>query len=173
MIISFEQCAKVTGKSVSTIYRAIRKGLISSSLTDDGKKGVEVSELGRVFPLLNSPDEKNAKQNDKSKLSVTGHAKDFEQDDKSKLSSFEADFLQKKIQLLEESLADTRGLLKEARAEREEARTERAKLFTMMEQMQLKMLPAPIEDNQEKVVRDTEIFDKKPKKKKRGKKKKE
>lgn len=43
--------AKATGKSKTTIQRAIAKGRISASKGDNGRYVIEPSELHRVFPL--------------------------------------------------------------------------------------------------------------------------
>ena len=49
--------AKATGKSKSTIQRAIQNGRMSATLQDDGSYKIDPSELERVFPIVsrNSP----------------------------------------------------------------------------------------------------------------------
>lgn len=44
--------AKATGKSKTTIQRAISKGLISSDRVDGGAYSIDPAELHRVFPRL-------------------------------------------------------------------------------------------------------------------------
>lgn len=44
------QAAQVTGKSRSSIYRAIKSGVISAHRRDDGQFEIDPAELHRVFP---------------------------------------------------------------------------------------------------------------------------
>lgn len=46
--------ARATGKSKTTIQRAILKGLISASKGKNGRYSIDPSELHRVFPKVNS-----------------------------------------------------------------------------------------------------------------------
>lgn len=46
------QAAKATGKSKSTIFRAIKNGRISASRDDNGDFDIDPSELHRVFPKV-------------------------------------------------------------------------------------------------------------------------
>lgn len=48
------QAAKVTGKSKTTIQRAVAKGLVSSEKGQNGEYQIDPAELHRVFPLKNS-----------------------------------------------------------------------------------------------------------------------
>ena len=48
------QAAKATGKSKTTIQRAVAKGLISGEKGRNGEYQIDPSELHRVFPLKNS-----------------------------------------------------------------------------------------------------------------------
>jgi predicted site-specific integrase-resolvase len=45
--------AKATGKSKTTIQRAVSKGLISASKEKNGRYSINPSELHRVFPMVN------------------------------------------------------------------------------------------------------------------------
>jgi hypothetical protein len=45
--------AKATGKSKTTIQRAVSKGLISASKEKNGSYSIDPSELHRVFPMVN------------------------------------------------------------------------------------------------------------------------
>lgn len=44
--------SKATGKSKTTIQRAISKGMISADKTSNGGYSIDPSELHRVFPML-------------------------------------------------------------------------------------------------------------------------
>lgn len=48
------QAAKATGKSKTTIQRAVAKGLISGEKGQSGEYRIDPAELHRVFPLKNS-----------------------------------------------------------------------------------------------------------------------
>lgn len=48
------QAAKATGKSKTTIQRAVAKGLVSGEKGQNGEYRIDPSELHRVFPLKNS-----------------------------------------------------------------------------------------------------------------------
>ncbi len=48
------QAAKATGKSKTTIQRAVAKGLISGEKGQNGEYRIDPAELHRVFPLENS-----------------------------------------------------------------------------------------------------------------------
>lgn len=47
--LSLSQAAKLTGKSKSTINRAIKTGKISATRHDDGSYSIDPAELSRVF----------------------------------------------------------------------------------------------------------------------------
>lgn len=49
--LSLTQAAKITGKSKSTINRAIKSGKISARRHDDGSYSIDASELSRVFQV--------------------------------------------------------------------------------------------------------------------------
>lgn len=46
------QAAQATGKSRSSIYRAIKSGVISAHKRDDGQFEIDPAELHRVFPAI-------------------------------------------------------------------------------------------------------------------------
>jgi hypothetical protein len=52
MSYTLGSAAKATGKSKTTIQRAIAKGRISASKDDNGRYAIEPSELHRVFPSV-------------------------------------------------------------------------------------------------------------------------
>lgn len=49
--LSLSQAAKLTGKSKSTINRAIKTGKLSAARHDDGSYSIEPSELSRAFSM--------------------------------------------------------------------------------------------------------------------------
>ena len=52
MSYTLGQAAKATGKSKTTIQRAISKGLISGNKEKNGRYSINPSELHRVFPMV-------------------------------------------------------------------------------------------------------------------------
>ena len=55
MIVSQSEAARLAGKSRQTIYRYVKNGKLSVSRMDDGSKGVDTSELQRVFGSIKAP----------------------------------------------------------------------------------------------------------------------
>lgn len=51
MSYTLGEAAKATGKSKTTLHRAIKSGKISASKLDDGAYSIDPAELHRVFPL--------------------------------------------------------------------------------------------------------------------------
>ena len=51
-ILTFSQAAQVTSASRSTIYRYAQEGRISVVRLPNGKRGIDVAELERVFSPL-------------------------------------------------------------------------------------------------------------------------
>jgi len=52
MSYTLGMAAKATGKSKTTIQRAISKGLISGNKEKNGRYSIDPSELHRVFPMV-------------------------------------------------------------------------------------------------------------------------
>jgi hypothetical protein len=48
--LSLSQAAKATGKSKSTINRAIKSGKLSATRNENGSYSIDASELARAFP---------------------------------------------------------------------------------------------------------------------------
>lgn len=54
MQFSLQQAANETGKSKSTIHRAVKTGKLSSTRNEDGSFSIDAAELFRVFPRSSS-----------------------------------------------------------------------------------------------------------------------
>ena len=93
--------AKATGKSKTTIQRAIAKGLISSDRGRGGEYSIDPAELHRVFPRLPSDTVSRNTKVDDMRLHDTGPE------------------LQAKIEALEAMLIREREALDEVRADRD------------------------------------------------------
>jgi len=95
------QAAKATGKSKTTIQRAVARGLISGEKGQNGEYQIDPAELHRVFPLENSETvSKNANWNETRPLG-----------DPAELAA--------RIRGLEEMLVREREALDEIRADRD------------------------------------------------------
>ena len=53
--LSLGQAARLTGKSKSTITRAIHSGRLSARRGEDGAYGIDPAELHRVYPVTVAP----------------------------------------------------------------------------------------------------------------------
>jgi len=51
-IVSISEAARLTGKSVKTLYRHIENGKLSCVTNDNGSKSVDTSELHRVYRVI-------------------------------------------------------------------------------------------------------------------------
>ncbi len=60
MSYTLNEAAKATGKSKTTIHRALKSGKVSATKTDSGAYAIEPAELHRVFPPVQS--ERNAER---------------------------------------------------------------------------------------------------------------
>lgn len=49
-LLTIAEAARRAGADVSTLHRQIKKGVLSASKGPDGKRGIEPSELVRVYP---------------------------------------------------------------------------------------------------------------------------
>jgi len=108
MMLTLTQAAKATGKSKSTILRAIKTGRISASKGEVGVFLIDAAELHRVFPFtIDSP----------SDSAVTHH---------------DADVLQCEVALLREQLDREREFNRQLSSLLGEEREERRKLTAML-----------------------------------------
>ncbi|WP_151976035.1 MULTISPECIES: hypothetical protein [unclassified Roseovarius] len=60
MSYTLKEAAKATGKSKTTIHRALKSGKVSATKTENGIYSIEPAELHRVFPPV--PAERNAER---------------------------------------------------------------------------------------------------------------
>lgn len=52
MLVKLQRAAELTGKSRSTIHRAMEKGRVSYTTDEDAERVIDTAELERVFGLL-------------------------------------------------------------------------------------------------------------------------
>jgi len=55
-MMSLRQAAELTGKSKSTLTRAIKAGRLSASRNAEGTYAIDPAELARAYPFVNAPD---------------------------------------------------------------------------------------------------------------------
>ncbi len=55
MILTLRQAAELTGKSKSTLTRAIKSGRLSASREGDGMYAIDPAELARAYPFVGRP----------------------------------------------------------------------------------------------------------------------
>ena len=70
MIYTLGEAAKATGKSKTTVQRAITKGSISASKGKNGRYSIDASELHRVFPKVSTDTVAQGSQVDTSRPPV-------------------------------------------------------------------------------------------------------
>lgn len=97
MIYTLGTAAKATGKSKTTIQRAISKGVISAIKEKNGRYSIEPSELHRTFPMVSTDTVLHGSQVDTSSEAL----------------------LQVKVEALETMLEREREVLNEMRADRD------------------------------------------------------
>ena len=56
MTLTLRQAAELTGKSKSTLTRAIKSGRLSASRNSEGMYAINPAELARAYPLVERPD---------------------------------------------------------------------------------------------------------------------
>ncbi len=56
MILTLRQAAELTGKSKSTLTRAIKSGRLSASRNAEGMYAIDPAELARAYPFVKPPD---------------------------------------------------------------------------------------------------------------------
>ena len=110
MSYTLGSAAKATGKSKTTIQRAISKGLISASKEKNGSYSIDPSELHRVFPMVSGDTVSKPSQLDTSRPS-------------------EDTPLQMKVEALEAMLEREREALVEMRSDRDAWRQQATSLL--------------------------------------------
>ena len=92
------EAAKATGKSKTTLHRAIKSGKISATRQDDNSYSIDPSELHRVFPLVtpeHTPEQ--LRRNDAEHQSGTAET-----------LRLQLEAIERERQLMQETIADLR-----------------------------------------------------------------
>jgi hypothetical protein len=133
--IGLMKAAELTGKSASTIHRAMKAGRISFELNEHGERVVDASELFRVFSPKVSDD----------------RADELRDDTPSNIARHGAQFAKLEVELRaeREKNAMLEQLLEEMRQERHAERREKEQLLGILEKQTL-LLPRPQEETSPK-----------------------
>jgi hypothetical protein len=126
------KAAELTGKSASTIHRAMKAGRVSFELNEHGERVVDASELFRVFPPKAS-DDSVVELRDDTPGNIARHDTQFAK------MEVELRAEREKNAMLEQSL-------EEMRQERQAERREKEQLLNILEKQTL-LLPKPREEN--------------------------
>jgi len=117
--VGAQRAAELTGKSKSTIQRAMSSGKLSFELDNNGRRVIDVSELERCFGLKNSSNSDSATSGEASSdgggLSLNVQA---ELDKAQNL--LETERLKMRIQMLEDQLETANGQIEELKAQRDQ-----------------------------------------------------
>lgn len=103
MSYTLSEAALATGKSKTTIHRAIKSGKISSTKLDNGTYSIEPSELHRVFPK-----HYETRNVERSARGEVEHSKSYVETLQSKLESIEKERERERAQL-QEVISDLRN----------------------------------------------------------------
>jgi hypothetical protein len=136
--LSLIKAAELTGKSASTIHRAMKAGRLSFDINDHGERTVDASELFRVFPPKASEETLEELRDDTSS-NIARHAMQLEN------MEVELRAERTKNALLEQ-------LLDEMRQERQAERREKERLLSILEKHTL-LLPKSQEETPQKKKR--------------------
>lgn len=102
--VGAQRAAELTGKSKSTIQRAMNNGKISFELDKNNRRVIDVSELDRAFGLQPSTAEENSVEQEMEKVS----------------SMLEVERLKMRIKMLEDQLATANDQIDDLKAQRDQ-----------------------------------------------------
>jgi excisionase family DNA binding protein len=72
VILTLRQAAELTGKSKSTLTRAIKSGRLSASRDAEGMYAIDPAELARAYPFVETPDALHDARHDALRNDETG-----------------------------------------------------------------------------------------------------
>lgn len=103
--VGAQRAAELTGKSKSTIQRAMKSGKISFELDANSRRVIDVSELERAFGLLSSSVESKSGQHAQS---IENEMRDVEQMLEYERMRIRIKYLEDQVHTLEQQLEDMR-----------------------------------------------------------------
>lgn len=105
--VGAQRAAELTGKSKSTIQRAMKSGKISFEHDKNGRRTVDVAELERAFGLIPQESEKNDRDAIEAELEKAAQM-------------LETERLKMRIKMLEEQLSSAEEMIEDLKRQREE-----------------------------------------------------
>ncbi len=105
--VGAQRAAELTGKSKSTIQRAMKSGKISFELDGNDRRVVDVAELERAFGLIPQENEKNDRDAVEAELEKASQMLEMER-------------LKMRIKMLEEQLGSAQDLIEDLKNQREQ-----------------------------------------------------
>lgn len=114
MVYTLGEAAKATGKSKSTISKAIKNGRISAKKDETGKFHIDPSELHRVYPPTVSSEQKETPANTPARINIDGTVRE----------------LQARLEAAYERLSDKETVVADLREDRDRWRQQATALLT-------------------------------------------
>lgn len=115
--VGAQRAAELTGKSKSTIQRAMKQGKISFELDQNGRRTIDVSELERVYGL-----QSETKTEEKAEKSAEKALKEAEQ-------MLEVERLKMRVKMLETQLDEAKDQILDLKAQRDQWQKQAAQVL--------------------------------------------
>lgn len=134
--VGAQRAAELTGKSKSTIQRAMNSGKISFELDANGRRVIDVSELDRAFGLQPSKSEGDAVEQEMEKVS----------------SMLETERLKMRIKMLEDQLETANTQIEDLKGQRDQWQKQASQVLITSEysQRQAEELKAQLEERKKR-----------------------
>lgn len=138
--VGAQRAADLTGRSKSTIQRAMNAGKLSFEVDNNGRRVIDASELDRVFGLL--PQDTTAKTSNATVQAEIQKAADMIETERLKMR---VKALEEQIDLLREQLEDTK-----AQRDQWQRQSQQVLLTSQYSQKQAEELKAELRDREER-----------------------
>jgi hypothetical protein len=141
--VGAQRAAELTGRSKSTVQRAMGTGKLSFEVDANGRRTVDVSELDRVFGLLPQGTGHAALQNNASAEAELKRAADM----------LEIERLKMRVKMLEEQVDSLKDQLEDNKAQRDQwqRQAQQVLLTSQYSQKQAEELKAELVEQQRRV----------------------
>lgn len=135
--VGAQRAAELTGKSKSTIQRAMKSGKISFELDKNGRRTVDVAELERAFGLVPQDNEKTDRDAIEAELEKAAQMLELER-------------LKMRIKMLEDQLGNAQDMIDDLKKQREEwqKQAQQTLLTSQYSQKQAEELKKQLEDRE-------------------------
>lgn len=138
--VGAQRAAELTGRSKSTIQRAMNSGKLSFELDNNGRRVIDASELDRVFGLV--PQDTTAKTSNTTVQAEIQKAADL----------MEAERLKMRIKALEDQVEMLKEQLEDTKAQRDQwqRQSQQVLLTSQYSQKQAEELKAELKEREER-----------------------